>query len=148
MTETDVDWSSIPGDRWYQPERVVPAFAEVRAGSDAAAKAMLVAVANNHSGELFPAAFHAVQILLHIATHDRNVNARAASLAILDDILWFYPGLPPFDTADVDGEATPLDVAIHQLVREAIPTLRSTSSVDSVSCMIESLAESLTQREE
>ena len=145
MNETDIDWAAIPGSEWYRPERVIPAFAAVRNDADDSSNAMLFAVANNHGGELYPAAFYAAPILLDIATHDTNQRARAGALAILDDMLWFSPGLAPFDTVDVNGISTPIDVAIRNVIATALPILQLTDAKHPVSSLIGSLSESLTE---
>ena len=145
MNETEVDWAAIPGSEWYSPERVIPAFDVVRGAREESSNAMLFAVANNHAGELYPAAFFAVPILLDIATHDTNQRARACALAILNDMIWFSPGLAPFDAVDVDGVSTPLDVAIRNLVSSALPALEQTHAEHPVSTLIGGLSESLTE---
>jgi len=147
MNETEIDWAAIPGSKWYSPEHVIPAFDIVRNAGEDSSNAMLFAVANNHGGELYPAAFFAVPILLEIATHDTNQRARASALAIIDDMLWFSPGLAPFDTVDVDGVSTPLDIAIRNLVAAALPALKQTEAEHPVSTLIGGLFESLTDLE-
>ena len=148
MKETEIDWGAIPGSEWYRPERVIPAFAAVRNNSDDSSNTMLFAVANNHGGELYPAAFYAVRILLDIAINDTNQGARAGALAILDDVLWFSPGLAPYDTVDVDGVSTPIDLAIRNLIAAALPTLKLTQADELVSSLIGSLGKSLSELEQ
>jgi|GEM_PF-4518133 len=140
MTETEIDWAAIAGSEWYKPDRVIPAFAEVRKASNTASNAMLFAVGNNHAGELYPAAFHAVPILLDIAANDPSQTVRATALAILDDMMWFTPGLAPLDTVKVDGVDTQIDVAIRSLVAAALPMLKRQAGQTK---LIGSLAETL-----
>lgn len=66
--EDSIDWNAIPGSEWYRPEKVAKAIAGIR-NRDPNAPDIVYQVANNHAGELYPAAVAATPILLDIALH-------------------------------------------------------------------------------
>ena len=148
MNETEIDWHAIPGDEWYDPASVVSAFALVRSGAPGATGAMLSAVAHDHSGVVYPAAYSAVPILLDIAATHSEAHSRSVALAVIDTLLWFQPAVP-YDSIEIDGVRTPLDSAIRQLVRDSLPRLRANQLPPNKpnQKLINAVANSLAQRE-
>jgi hypothetical protein len=64
-----VEWASIPGPKYYDPEKAEDAFAYlVKPGSDTrgAASSIRSAVGNDHAGTLYPAAVTAVRRLFEV----------------------------------------------------------------------------------
>ena len=116
-SEDQIDWSAIPGCEWYRPENVAKAIAGIR-NCDPTAPDILYQVANNHAGELFPAAVVAAPILLEIAIHSPNLRAATAALAALDNLVWFR-GVPPFDVILREGAEVSLEKAIRQEIQVA-----------------------------
>ncbi len=112
-----IDWSAIRGSKWYRPQNVPIATAGIR-NCDPTAPDILFAVANNHAGELYPAAVAATPILLDIAIQAPNDKAAMAALAALDNLTWFR-GEPPFDTIVYEGAGTSLDDAIRGQIEAA-----------------------------
>ena len=96
-----IDWSTIPGTEWYRPQNVPKAIAGIRA-CDPTAPDILYQVANNHAGELYPAAVAATPILLDIALQSENHKAAMEALSALENLIWFR-GEPPFDTVVQEG---------------------------------------------
>jgi hypothetical protein len=117
--EDSIDWSAIPGSEWYRPENVAKSLTGLR-NSDPTAPDVLYQIANNHAGELYPAAAVATPILLDIAIHSDNRKVAARALAVLDALVWFR-GEPPFHTAVNEGSELPLD----KLVRKKIGACRA-----------------------
>lgn len=109
-----IDWSAIPGSKWYRRENVPKAIVGIR-NCDPTAPDILYQVANNHAGELYPAAVTATPILLDIALHSENHKAALQALSVLDTLVWFR-GEPPFETVVHEGVERPLDKAIRQQI--------------------------------
>jgi hypothetical protein len=112
--EESIDWTAIPDSKWYRPENVPKAITGIR-NCDPTAPDILYQVANNHSGELYPAAVIATPILLDIAFHSYNHKAAIHALSALDTLVWFR-GEPPFQTLVYEDVEITLDKAIRQQV--------------------------------
>lgn len=141
-----IDWSAIPGSEWYRPENVAKAIAGIR-NCDPTAPDILYQVANNHAGELYPAAVTATPILLNIALHSENQVAAMQALSALDTLVWFRAE-PPFQTAIHEGVELPLDKAIRQLVEASRTQLTTLANRDqSLRKIVFMLLESIDQQE-
>jgi hypothetical protein len=141
-----IDWSTIPGTEWYRPENVPKAIAGIRT-CDPTAPDILYQVANNHAGELYPAAVAATPILLDIALQTENYKAAMAALAALDNLIWFR-GAPPFDTVVQEGVEVSLDKAIRQQIEASRTQLTALGSRDErVRKMVFGLLESVDQQD-
>jgi hypothetical protein len=116
-TEDSIDWAAIPGSEWYRPEKVAKAITGIRT-CDSTAPDILYQVANNHSGELYPAAVNATSILLEIVVHSENHRAAMQALSVLDTLAWFR-GVPPFQTILYEGVEVSLDKGIRLKIKDS-----------------------------
>jgi hypothetical protein len=123
-----IDWSTIAGTEWYRPQNVPKAIAGIRT-CDPTAPDILNQVANNHAGELYPAAVAAAPILLGIALQSENHKAAMEALSALDNLVWFR-GVPPFDTVVQEGVEVPLDKAIRQRIEASRTQLTALANRD------------------
>ncbi|MFF4416667.1 hypothetical protein ACFYY8_29440 [Streptosporangium sp. NPDC001559] len=96
-----VDWSRIPGPRWYHPENAQAAVEALARSASAqqAARALAdlrYAVTNDHAGTLYPAAVPATGVLLR-AIDERPGAPRQEALNALLDWWGCFPE-PGFET--------------------------------------------------
>ena len=144
--EDSIDWSAIPGSKWYRPKNVRKAIAGIRR-CDPTAPDILYQVANNHAGELYPAAVTAVPILLDIALHFENHKAAMQALSVLDTLVWFRGELP-FQTVVYEGIELPLDKAIRQQIKASRTELAALANRDQrLRKIVFGLLESIDQQE-
>lgn len=142
--EDSIDWSGIPGSEWYRPENVPKSIAGIR-NCDPTAPDILYQVANNHAGELYPAAVAATPILLEIALHSDNQKVTMQALSVLDELVWFR-GEPPFETVVHEGVVLPLDEAIRQQIEACRTQLVALAHREPGTCpMVLGLLESVDQ---
>lgn len=116
-----IDWNAIPGSEWYRPGEVARSIAGIR-NCDPSAPDILYRVANNHAGELYPAAVVASSILLEIAIRSNNQTVANQALAVLDTLVWFR-GESPFQTTIYAGVEVALDKAIRLQIEASRPQL-------------------------
>lgn len=144
--EDFIDWSVIPGSKWYRPENVAKAIAGIR-NCDPTAPDILYEIANNHAGELYPAAVTATPILLDIALQSQHQRVAMHALSVLDTLVLFGAE-PPFKTAVHEGVEMPLDKVIRQQVDACRSHLTTLANRDqSLREIVLSLLESIDQQE-
>ena len=142
-----IDWTAIPGSEWYRPKEVAKAIAGIRK-CDPSAPDILYRIANNHAGELYPAAVTATPILLEIVLDSANHRASMQALAVLDELVWFR-GESPHQTILHGGHEVDLDKAIRIQVENVRPQLMELAKREHrLRKMILLLLESIDQQEE
>lgn len=122
---SEIDWTQLPGPKWYKPTSVPKAFhalllADDEASAREACNDMLFAVGNNHAGSLYPAAAVAVHEVLRIA-EERTGWVRSAALDILSLLVEFgaEPDFATFQRAD--GSVIDVELEIVLAVCHAAP---------------------------
>jgi len=143
--EDSIDWAAIPGSEWYRPENVPKAIVGVR-NCDSTAPDILYQVANNHRGELYPAAVAATPILLGIIVHSDNHGAAMQALSVLDTLVWFR-GEPPLQTVVYEGVEVSLDKAIRLQIEAYRKQLMALANREQSLCeIVLALLESIDQQ--
>ncbi|MCG5216925.1 hypothetical protein [Streptosporangium sp. KLBMP 9127] len=133
MDPLAVEWAAIPGPRWYQPETVTAAFADlakaIHSDTDQGA-GVRSAVGNDHAGTLYPAAVTGTDVLLGIIS-DRTGPPRDIALSILLDWWGCFQPEPGFESyMDPAGQTVDLIPAIVQRVEQAAETLQAIAEQD------------------
>ncbi|MEU1737626.1 hypothetical protein [Streptosporangium sp. NPDC020145] len=123
-----VDWSRIPGPRWYHPESARAAVEALGRSSSAqqAARALAdlrYAVTNDHAGTLYPAAVPATGVLLRAIDERPGAPRQEALNALLD--WWGCLPEPGFETYEnpLSGSVGLVE-GIMSHVRDATDILR------------------------
>lgn len=120
-----VDWLAEPhpGTVHYEPEHIEPSLRLLASSADpqtiSLAKARLGngGLAHQHSGQLFPAAVHAVPILLDILLGDGHPHARHAAASLLTEALQSLPPAGLTRTKTPAGAEIPLCCAMAHVIQ-------------------------------
>lgn len=133
MNPQVVDWAAIPGPRWYRPDAVPEAFANLlgstRNDLDQGG-GVRSAVGNDHAGTLYPAAVAGTDVLLEIIAKHPGPPRNAALGVLLDWWGCFQPE-PGFESyTDQKGQTIDVIEAIVERVRQAVDPLRVIAEQD------------------
>lgn len=134
MNSQAVNWAAIPGPRWYRPEAVPEAIANLlrttRNDLDQGG-GIRSAVGSDHAGTLYPAAVAGTDVLLEIIAKHPGPPRNAALGVLLDWWGTFQPE-PGFESyIDQKGERIYVIAAIVERVRQAVDPLRAIAEQDS-----------------
>ncbi|MGV9382067.1 hypothetical protein ACWDRB_40085 [Nonomuraea sp. NPDC003707] len=128
-----VDWASIPGPRWYRPEAVAEAFANLlrcTCNDLNQGGGVRSVVGNDHAGTLYPAAVAGTDVLLEIIVKHPGPPRQAALCVLLDWWGCFQPE-PGFEAyTGQQGETIDVIAAIVERVGQATGALRMIAERD------------------
>jgi hypothetical protein len=134
MNPQAIDWAALPGPRWYRPEAVAEAFANLLTTTPNdldQGGGIRSAVGNDHAGTLYPAAVTGTDVLLEIIANHPGPPRNTALGVLLDWWGCFQPE-PGFESyTDQKGETIYVIAAIVGRVRQAVGLLQVIAEQDS-----------------